>query len=86
MYRSRSKATGLLSACEIRAQVIAEKDLCESATDSAGESSRADKAITRRLAEALLLVDVRMLDHSVVATGKCVSFLERGLVHSPILH
>ena len=44
------------------------------------EPSHADEAITRRLREALALVDVRVLDHFVVAAGESVSFAERGLI------
>jgi DNA repair protein RadC len=43
------------------------------------EPSRADEAITRRLKEALALVDVRVLDHIVVGEDM-VSFAERGLL------
>ena len=44
------------------------------------EPSRADQALTERLKVALQLVDVRVLDHLVVA-GPCVtSFAERGLL------
>ena len=42
------------------------------------EPSRADRAITKRLAEALALVDVRLIDHFVVGDGEVVSFAERG--------
>lgn len=44
------------------------------------EPSRADEMITRRLKEALALVDVRVLDHFVVSAGESVSFAERGLL------
>ena len=44
------------------------------------EPSNADEAITRRLKEALALVDVRVLDHFVVTAGESVSFAERGLL------
>ncbi|MGE0373125.1 MAG: JAB domain-containing protein, partial [Gammaproteobacteria bacterium] len=44
------------------------------------EPSHADEAITRRLRDALALVDVRVLDHFVVAAGESVSFAERGLL------
>ena len=44
------------------------------------EPSHADEAITRRLKEALALVDVRVLDHFVVSAGESVSFAERGLL------
>ena len=42
------------------------------------EPSRTDRAITKRLAEALALVDVRLIDHFVVGDGEVVSFAERG--------
>lgn len=44
------------------------------------EPSHADEAITRRLKEALALVDIRVLDHFVVTVGESVSFAERGLL------
>ena len=42
------------------------------------EPSRTDRAITRRLREAMALVDVRLLDHFVIGEGEVVSFAERG--------
>ena len=44
------------------------------------EPSAADQAITRRLREALGLVDIRVLDHIVVGDGETASFAERGLL------
>ncbi|MDH3646627.1 MAG: DNA repair protein RadC [Gammaproteobacteria bacterium] len=44
------------------------------------EPSQADEMITRRLCDALSLVDIRVLDHFVVGEGDCVSFAERGLI------
>jgi len=44
------------------------------------EPSRADEMLTRRLKEALALVDVRVLDHFVVSAGGSVSFAEHGLL------
>lgn len=44
------------------------------------EPSAADHAITRRLREALALVDIRVLDHMVIGDGQAVSFAERGLI------
>ncbi|OOZ36378.1 RadC family protein [Solemya elarraichensis gill symbiont] len=44
------------------------------------EPSNADEAITRRLKDALALVDVRVLDHFVVSAGESVSFAESGLI------
>ncbi|KFB00025.1 RadC family protein [Vibrio sp. ER1A] len=44
------------------------------------EPSQADRRITRRLADALGLVDIRILDHFVVGDGEVVSFAERGWI------
>jgi DNA repair protein RadC len=44
------------------------------------EPSQADELITRRLKEALSLVDIRVLDHLVVGDAVCESFAERGLL------
>lgn len=44
------------------------------------EPSRADESITRRLKEALALVEIRVLDHLVVGDGEIVSLAERGLI------
>lgn len=46
----------------------------------AAEPSRADEHLTRTLASALQLVDVRVLDHLVVCRDEVVSFAERGLL------
>ena len=43
------------------------------------EPSQADVRITRRLREALELVDIRVLDHLVIGEGEIVSLAERGL-------
>lgn len=44
------------------------------------EPSVQDQALTRTLAEALGLVDIKVLDHFIVAPGACLSFAERGLL------
>jgi len=44
------------------------------------EPSVQDQALTRSLAESLALVDVKVLDHFIVAPGACLSFAERGLL------
>ena len=44
------------------------------------EPSQADERITRRLKNALELIDVRVLDHFIVAAGDSVSMASRGLV------
>lgn len=44
------------------------------------EPSQADEMITRRLKEALALIDIRVLDHLIVCGGDCTSMAERGLI------
>ena len=44
------------------------------------EPSRADELLTRTLRDALALVDIRVLDHVIVAGAASVSFAERGLL------
>jgi DNA repair protein RadC len=44
------------------------------------EPSEADRSITLKLAKALALVEIRLLDHVVVSRGGHVSLAERGLV------
>ncbi len=42
--------------------------------------SQADELLTRNLKEALALVDVKVLDHFIVAGSQSLSFSERGLL------
>ena len=44
------------------------------------EPSQADLRITERLKSALLLVDIRVLDHFIVGDPEIMSFAERGLL------
>jgi len=44
------------------------------------QPSQADELLTRQLKEALALVEVKVLDHFIVAGNQCLSFAERGLL------
>ena len=44
------------------------------------EPSRADELLTQALKQALALLDVRVLDHFIVAGADVLSFSERGLL------
>ena len=44
------------------------------------QPSRADEALTQTLRTTLALVDVRVLDHVIVAPGQALSMAEKGLV------
>jgi DNA repair protein RadC len=46
----------------------------------AAQPSQADELLTRNLKEALALVDVKVLDHFIVAGSQAISFAERGLL------
>jgi len=44
------------------------------------EPSAADQSITRRIRDALELIDVRLLDHFIIGDGSCVSLAARGML------
>jgi len=44
------------------------------------EPSRADELLTKALKDALVLIDVKALDHFIVAGNTLLSFAERGLM------
>jgi DNA repair protein RadC len=44
------------------------------------EPSQADELITRRLRDALALIDIRVLDHIIIGDSAILSFAERGLL------
>jgi DNA repair protein RadC len=44
------------------------------------DQSHADELITRRLAQSLAAVDVKLLDHLILAGTQILSFAERGLI------
>ena len=44
------------------------------------EPSHADQVLTQSLKQALALVDIKVLDHFIVAGGAVLSFAERGLI------
>ena len=44
------------------------------------EPSHADEVLTQALKQALALVDIKVLDHFIVAGGSALSFAERGLI------
>ena len=53
---------------------------CHCHPSGVAEPSHADRAITGRLAEALALVEIRLIDHFVVGDGEVASFAEMGLL------
>ena len=45
-----------------------------------GEPSAADELITRRIQDSLAVIDVKVLDHLIVAGADTFSFAEMGLL------
>lgn len=54
--------------------------LCHNHPSGVTDPSVADQFLTKALAGALELVDVRVLDHFIVTRSQTVSFAERGLL------
>jgi DNA repair protein RadC len=46
----------------------------------AAQASQADRAFTRHLRDALALVDIRLVDHLIVASGQAISMAELGQI------
>lgn len=80
---------GTLDGAAVYPRVVAEKALRYRAAaiivahnhpSGVAEPSQADVALTRRLKDALALVDIRLLDHFIIGDGTPVSLAERGLI------
>lgn len=80
---------GTIDGATVYPRVVAEKALRHNAAalivahnhpSGVSEPSLADQAITRRLKDALALLDIRLLDHFVVGDGDPVSMASRGLL------
>jgi len=80
---------GTIDGATVYPRVVAEKALRHRAAalivahnhpSGVSEPSLADQAITRRLKDALALLDIRLLDHFVIGEGTPVSMAARGLI------
>ena len=80
---------GTIDGATVYPRVVAEKALRHNAAaiviahnhpSGISEPSLADQAITRRLKNALALLDIRLLDHFVIGAGEPVSMAARGLM------
>ena len=81
--------TGTIDGTEVHPRVVAQRALALNAAaiivfhnhpSGQAEPSRADEVLTRRLKDALALLDIRLLDHLVVSAEASVSMAERGLM------
>jgi len=80
---------GTIDGATVYPRVVAERALTHGAAalivahnhpSGISEPSLADQAITRRLKDALALLDIRLLDHFVIGDGTPVSMAARGLL------
>lgn len=76
---------GTLDAAAVYPRIVVEKAIKHHAAavilshnhpSGVAEASIADKQITQKLVQALSLVDIRVLDHVIVAGSECYSFAE----------
>ncbi len=81
--------TGTIDSAQVYPRVVAQRALLHNAAalvvyhnhpSGVAEPSRADEALTRRLGDALALLDIRLLDHFVVSAEGSVSMAERRLL------
>ena len=78
---------GTINAAAVYPRVVVEQALKQHASavilahnhpSGVAEASIADKQITTRLEQALNLIDIKVLDHIIVAGNTCYSFAEHG--------
>ena len=78
---------GTLNAAAVYPRIVVEQALKHHAAavilthnhpSGVAEASLADQQITDKLIQALLLIEVRVLDHIIVAGNQCYSFAEHG--------
>ena len=81
--------TGTLTQTSVYPREIVKKALAHNAAavifahnhpSGVAQPSQADELLTRNLKEALALVEVKVLDHFIVAGNQAISFAERGLL------
>src|SRR2546426_771851 len=72
---AKVKGLGDAKRAQFAAAIFAHTD-----PSGAAQPSQADELLTRNLKEALALVDVKVLDHFIVAGSHALSFAERGLL------
>ncbi len=80
---------GTIDGCSVHPREVVKRALHHNAAavilahnhpSGVADPSTADQQITKRLTDALSLVDIRVLDHLVIGSDEITSFAERGLL------
>lgn len=80
---------GTIDGCSVHPREVVKEALQRNASavifahnhpSGVAEASQADELITRRLRDALSVIDIRVLDHLIVGANNIMSFAERGLL------
>jgi DNA repair protein RadC len=89
VIESQQAFTGTLTQTSVYPREIVKAALAKNAAavifahnhpSGAAQPSQADELLTRNLRDALALVEVKVLDHFIVAGSQAISFAERGLL------
>jgi DNA repair protein RadC len=89
VIESKVAFTGTLTQTSVYPREIVKQALAANAAavifahnhpSGAAQPSQADELLTRNLKEALALVDIKVLDHFIIAGSQAISFAERGLL------
>jgi DNA repair protein RadC len=87
LIKSEPLFSGTIDASPVYPRIVVQQALAHNAAavilahnhpSGVAEPSRADKAITERIVQALMLVDIKVLDHFIVGDADVISFAERG--------
>lgn len=87
LIAEKTLATGTLSQCTVYPREVARAVLQHEAAavilvhnhpSGTADSSAADRQLTKHISEALELLDVRLIDHLIIARGQVVSMAEAG--------
>jgi len=89
VIESKVAFTGTLTQTSVYPREIVKQALAANAAavifahnhpSGAAQPSQADELLTRNLRDALALIEVRVLDHFIIAGNQAISFAERGLL------
>lgn len=87
LIKTESLFSGTIDASPVYPRIVVQQALAHNAAavilahnhpSGVAEPSQADRTITERVVQALMLVDIKVLDHFIVGDADVISFAERG--------